>query len=106
MYNVPFCIPPLMSFKLHVLWVCVVEKTRASRTVYIYRQISKSMPASCLSQTQHIIAGGLGGLRRSFARCMVQRNAKYIILLFRSGPRIELHFSFLNGFLEQESTAR
>ncbi|KAK2617040.1 hypothetical protein QQS21_000134 [Conoideocrella luteorostrata] len=35
----------------------------------------------------YVIAGGLGGLGRSFARWMVRRGARYLILLSRSGPK-------------------
>ena len=34
----------------------------------------------------YLVAGGLGGLGRSAARWMVQRGARYLILLSRSGP--------------------
>lgn len=34
----------------------------------------------------YVIAGGLGGLGRSFARWMVGRGARHLILLSRSGP--------------------
>ncbi|OJZ89214.1 hypothetical protein ASPFODRAFT_42376 [Aspergillus luchuensis CBS 106.47] len=34
----------------------------------------------------YVIAGGLGGLGRSFARWMASRGARYMILLSRSGP--------------------
>lgn len=49
----------------------------------------------------YVIAGGLGGLGRSIARWMVQRNAKHLILLSRSGPRTELAMSFLQELSEQ-----
>lgn len=37
----------------------------------------------------YIIGGGLGGLGRSFARWMVQRGARNLVLLSRSGPKSE-----------------
>ncbi|KAL4788911.1 putative polyketide synthase [Aspergillus venezuelensis] len=39
------------------------------------------------SDASYVIAGGLGGLGRLFARWMVQRGARYLILLSRSGPQ-------------------
>ncbi|KAI3010796.1 hypothetical protein CBS147346_1561 [Aspergillus niger] len=38
------------------------------------------------SDFSYVIAGGLGGLGRSFARWMVSRGARQLILLSRSGP--------------------
>ena len=38
----------------------------------------------------YVIAGGLGGLGRSIARWMVDRNAKNLVLLSRFGPRLEV----------------
>ncbi len=35
----------------------------------------------------YLVAGGLGGLGRGVARWLVQRGARYLILLSRSGPR-------------------
>ncbi|KUI65003.1 Lovastatin diketide synthase LovF [Cytospora mali] len=35
----------------------------------------------------YVIGGGLGGLGRSFARWMVRRGARHLILLSRSGPK-------------------
>lgn len=43
----------------------------------------------------YLIAGGLGGLGRSIAAWMVQRGARYLILLSRSGPQ-----KSVNSFLE------
>ena len=37
----------------------------------------------------YIIAGGLGGLGRSIARWMAERNARHLILLSRSGAKSE-----------------
>ncbi|KAI0438674.1 lovastatin nonaketide synthase [Xylaria telfairii] len=37
----------------------------------------------------YIIGGGLGGLGRSFARWLVSRGARHLILVSRSGPRSE-----------------
>ncbi len=42
-----------------------------------------------------MIAGGLGGLGRSAARWMASRGAKNLILLSRSGPRVEVANTFL-----------
>ncbi|KAI0383339.1 putative polyketide synthase [Hypomontagnella monticulosa] len=39
------------------------------------------------SRATYVIAGGLGGLGRSVARWLVDRGARYLILLSRSGPR-------------------
>jgi len=48
------------------------------------------------SNATYVIAGGLGGLGRSIARWMVDRNAKNLILLSRSGPRLQIAKEFLN----------
>lgn len=43
----------------------------------------------------YLIAGGLGGIGRSIAAWMVERGARYLILLSRTGPREPV-----NTFLE------
>lgn len=40
------------------------------------------------SDATYVIAGGLGGLGRSFARWMVSRGARNLILLSRSGAKV------------------
>ncbi|KAE8374944.1 putative polyketide synthase [Aspergillus bertholletiae] len=54
-----------------------------------------SLKVNCLKKppylfpedASYVIAGGLGGLGRSFARWMASRGARYLILLSRSGPQ-------------------
>lgn len=47
-------------------------------------------PRYCFnSDGTFVIAGGLGGLGRSFARWMVDRGARYLVLLSRSGIKTE-----------------
>ena len=44
----------------------------------------------------YVIAGGLGGLGRVIARWMVERGARYLMLLSRSGPRDDAQRTFLS----------
>ena len=48
------------------------------------------------SNATYVIAGGLGGLGRSIARWMADRNVKNLILLSRSGVRSEAAQSTLD----------
>ena len=41
------------------------------------------------SDASYLISGGLGGLGRSIAQWMIDRGAKNLILLSRSGPRTD-----------------
>ena len=68
-------------------------------TTKVVVEINKEEVISSLVDTQpnsnfrsdqtYIIAGGLGGLGRVTARWMVDRGARNIILLSRSGPRTD-----------------
>ena len=49
----------------------------------------------------YVIAGGLGGIRRSIARWMVSRGARQLVLLSRSRPRTENVFEFLRELRDQ-----
>ena len=46
-------------------------------------------------ESSYVITGGLGGLGRSIATWMVERGAKYLILLGRSGTRHEKALNFV-----------
>lgn len=49
----------------------------------------------------YLIAGGFGGIGRSIARWMVNRGARHLVLLSRSGPSTEAAIEFLKELREQ-----
>ncbi|KAF7621589.1 hypothetical protein AFLA_011883 [Aspergillus flavus NRRL3357] len=49
----------------------------------------------------YVIAGGLGGLGRSFARWMASRGARHLVLLSRSGPQTQAAKSLLHELRAQ-----
>jgi acyl transferase domain-containing protein/NADPH:quinone reductase-like Zn-dependent oxidoreductase/ubiquinone/menaquinone biosynthesis C-methylase UbiE len=56
------------------------------------------------SNASYIIAGGLGGLGRSFARWMASRGARYLILLSRSGPQTSAAYDLLEELKQKGVT--
>ncbi|PYH88158.1 ketoacyl-synt-domain-containing protein [Aspergillus ellipticus CBS 707.79] len=62
-------------------------------------------PASAFrADASYVIAGGLGGLGQNTARWMVQRGARHLILLSRSGPKGHDAATFLHELRERGVT--
>ncbi|PYH92144.1 putative polyketide synthase [Aspergillus ellipticus CBS 707.79] len=53
------------------------------------------------ANASYVIAGGLGGLGRSFARWMASRGARHLILLSRSGVQTSASHELVNGLRAQ-----
>ncbi|KAJ5659894.1 polyketide synthase [Penicillium longicatenatum] len=80
---------------------CVIEmKQGMDIKVNTLTKPSYSFP----SNASYVISGGLGGLGRLFARWMVDRGARNLILLSRSGLQIPASYEFIHELQRKGTT--
>ncbi|KAL4747556.1 hypothetical protein BDW72DRAFT_209502 [Aspergillus terricola var. indicus] len=93
--NEPLSPPePLRLFAAADMQAVFADLPYAEPTESLVVELRDGMPVDCIAKpaytfpdnASYIIAGGLGGLGRLFARWMASRGARHLILLSRSGP--------------------
>lgn len=63
-------------------------------------------PASLDSNATYVLIGGLGGLGKAVARLMIDRGARHLLFLSRSGAKTQEDVEFLHSVSERGVTAK